>query len=380
MKILILNWRDIKHPQSGGAEILIYEMAKRWVKWGHQVTQFSASFPGGKTEEVIDGVKIIRWGSAKIPSFHIPVHLTAFWWYKKNGKGKFDVVIDKIHGIPFFTPFYVKEKKIALICEVAEEIWDQMFSFPWNCIGRLIEKFYLKTYQNIFFLTISSSTKIDLVKSGISKDKIQVLPMGVSLTSIPQTIKKEKLPTLIFAGRLCQMKGIEDGIKAFGMIRDKIPQSQLWIVGAGERNYVNKLKNYVKKLKLSESVSFFGFVSEEKKFALMKRAHILIHPSRREGWGLVVIEANAVGTPAVAYNAPGLRDSIRNGETGLLTQKNTFQFLTKDVLKLLKDKNLYKKLQNNTLAWSKNFTWEKSAKESLELIEKIMKSECEIVK
>lgn len=371
MKILILNWRDIKNPEGGGAEILTHEMAKRWVKWGHEVTQFSASFPGGEPEEIIDGVKIIRRGSPTIRSLSIPVHLAAFWWYQKNGKGRFDVVIDEIHGIPFFTPPYVKEKKIALICEVAQEIWDQMFSFPWNWMGHLIEKFYFKIYQRIPFLTISPSTKMDLLKCGISENQITVLPMGVNLLPVSQKIKKEKTPTLIFVGRLCQMKGIEEGIKAFRLIQKKISQAQFWIVGTGERDYVSKLKSHVRELKLSHSVSFFGFISEKKKFALMKRAHLLIHPSVREGWGLVVIEANNVRTPAVGYNVPGLRDSIKEGRTGLLTQENTPEFLAKGVVRLLKDKELYKKLQNNALAWSKKFTWEKTAKESLELIERL---------
>lgn len=368
MRILIFNWRDIKNPQGGGAEILTYEMAKRWVKWGHKVTQFSASFPGGKSEEVIDGVKIIRRGSPEVRSFSIPVHLAGFWFYQKHFKGKFDVVIDEIHGLPFFTPLYVKEKKVALICEVAREIWDYMFSFPWNLIGHLVEKFYFKIYKKTPFLTISSSTKKDLLRSGIAKDQIKVLPMGVNLIPLPENIKKEKVPTLIFVGRLSQMKGIEDGIKAFRLVQKRFPQAQLWVVGTGEKEYENELKKHVKKLKLDKSVSFFGFVSEKEKLTLMKQAHILIHSSVREGWGLVVIEANAMGTPAVVYNVPGLRDSTKNGVTGLICAKNTPENLAKNVIKLLEDKFLYETLQKNAYQWSKNFTWDKTAKECLRFL------------
>lgn len=321
MRILILNWRDIKNPQSGGAETLTYEMAKRWVKWGHQVTQFSAAFPGGKSEEVIDGVKIIRRGSPDVRSLSVSVHLVAFWFYQKYFKGKFDVVINEIHGLPFFTPLYVKEKKVVLICEVAREIWDHVFSFPWNWIGRLIEKFYFKIYKKTPFLTISSSIKKDLLRSGIAKDQIKILPMGVSLVPLPDNIKKEEVPTLIFIGRLSQMKGINDGIKAFRLVQKRFPQ-----------------------------------------------AHVLIHPSVREGWGLVVIEANAMNTPAVVYNVPGLRDSTKNGVTGLICVQNTPENLAKNVIKLLKDKSLYKTLQRNAHQWSKNFTWDKTAKECLRFL------------
>lgn len=367
MRIMIFNWRDIKNPFFGGAEILTHEIAKRWVKWGHQVTQFSASYPGGKSEEVVDGVKIIRQGSVNIRSFHIPVHLAAFWWYRKYGQGKFDLIIDEIHGIPFFTPFYVKEKKVALICEVAKEIWDQMFSFPWNAIGRVVEKFYFRIYQKVPFLTISFSTKKDLINCGIKKDKIKVLPMGVNLKTISPEVRKEKVPTLIFVGRLCQMKGIEDGIKAFKLVQKKIPQAQFWIVGTGEKSYVSQLKKCIEKMKLATNVSFFDFVSEKKKFILMKRAHVLIHPSVREGWGLVVIEANSMETPAVVYSVPGLCDSTKDGVTGLVCQDNQPRELAKNVLKLIKDKKLYQRLQKQSLEWSQQFSWEKTAQESLEL-------------
>ena len=202
MKVLILNWRDIKNPASGGAEILTHEMAKRWVKLGHQVTQFSSFYKQAKKEEIIDGVKIIRKGSPDVRRLLSSVHFQAFWYYKRQSKGKFDVVIDEIHGIPFFTPFFVEKRKIALICEVAGEIWDIVFKFPLNKVGKFAEDNYFSFYKNIHFLTISLSTKNDLIKKGVREKNITVLPMGINVPKNLKIVEKENNPTLIFVGRL----------------------------------------------------------------------------------------------------------------------------------------------------------------------------------
>src|SRR3989344_2724176 len=115
MKVLILNWRDIKNPQSGGAEILTHEIAKRLVKKGNSVTLFCSKYPGAKEREVLDGVEIIRQGYPDARLLLSSVHYKAFKFYRSKMMGKVDLVVDEIHGVPFFTPLYVKEKKIALI-------------------------------------------------------------------------------------------------------------------------------------------------------------------------------------------------------------------------------------------------------------------------
>jgi len=371
MKILILNWRDIKNPSSGGAEIFTHEMARRWILWGHQVTQFSAAFRGCEKEEIIDGVKVIRRGEPDIRSLSLPVHFWAFWYYLTKFRGKFDVVIDEIHGIPFFTPFFVKEKKVALICEVAKEIWDQMFKFPWNLVGRLMEKFYFKIYKNVHFLTISPSTKNDLIGVGIPDENITILPMGVTLNLPRKLPPKEGSPTFIFVGRLCKMKGVDEAIRAFSLLIEDFPKAEFWIVGNGEKEYVDYLRKLVNQKKLKTRVKFLGFVSEEEKFKLLARAYLLLHPSRREGWGLVVHEANSVGTPVIAYNSPGLRDIVKDGKNGLLCQENTPEEMCRLAIKLIKDKSLYKKLQKGGLQEVKKASWEKTARAALEILDKL---------
>lgn len=364
MNILILNWRDIKNPSFGGAEILTHEIAKRWVKLGHNVTLFSSVFPNSKKEEVVDGVKFIREGYADARFLFSSVHFLAYKFYRKN-PGKFDVIIDEVHGLPFFTPWYVKEKKIVLICEVAGDLWITMFGHIFGLIGRMIERYYIKlVYKNISYLTISNSTKEELIQEGVDPKKIVVLPMGAT---VPEKINKavrESQPTIIFVGRIAKSKGIEDVIIMLNKISNEYDKVRLWIVGAGAVEYIDYLKEMAKKLKIYDKITFFGFVSEEKKFDLMGRAHVLVVPSVKEGWGLIVPEAAYVGTPSVVYNSPGLRDVLKGSNYKKIVKENTPDALAKEVIKLLRDRNnsKYKKLD------AEDYSWDKTAETALQAI------------
>lgn len=366
MRILILNWRDIKHPLAGGAEISTHEHAKRWTKAGYKVIQFSSAIKDGKSEEVIDGIQIIRRGN------HYTVHLYAFFYYLKHLRSKVDLVIDEFHFIPFFTPLYVKEKKLAFIHETAEEVWFKNQPFPINIVGFLLEPLFFKFYKGISFMTVSQSTKKDLVRFGINDRKIKVINNGVKV--INSSSHKEKMPTMVYLGRLAKDKGTEDAISAFYEIQKHEKNSRLWIVGREEsRGYLKKLQDKVKDLNISKKIMFYGYVSEEKKFDLLKRAWVLIHPSIKEGWGLTVIEAASQGTPTVAYDISGLRDSIIDGKTGLLTDNKTAAGLTKKIMILFNNPSQYKTLSKNASLWSKKFNWEDSTKESLNLINNLIK-------
>lgn len=370
MRILIFNWRDVKNPQSGGAEILTHEMAKRWAASGNAVTQVSELYKGAKVYEIVDGVEIFRCGSAEFRSLHTrPIHLTAYWWYQKYKNSKFDVVIDEIHGIPFFTPLYVKENKVALICEVAHEIWDVMFQFPLNIIGKTIENNYFRFYKDIPFLTISKSTKNDLIAMGIKENNITVLPMGFNHPKLTKQFPKEKAPTLIFVGRLSQTKGIDDAITAFSQIKRIHQNAKLWIIGRGDRQYEENLKTHCRQLDIEDSVTFFGFVTEQKKFELMGRAHMLLAPSIKEGWGLIVTEASYVGTPAIVYNVGGLKDIITNKVNGLVVEKST-DAIVHAAVELLTNHDLYRKVQMGAIAFAKKQSWDRTAEVGLELLKK----------
>ena len=370
MRILILNWRDINNPLSGGAEILTHEIAKRLVALGNHVVQFSSFFPGAHHKEVVDNVEIVREGNADIRTLFASVHFRAFLYYQRE-KEKFDVVIDEIHGIPFFTPWYVKGKKIALICEVASDLWIKVFGPFFGLLGRMVEKFYLfLVYKNILFITISDSTKKDLIENGVNKEDVIVLPMGIDVPRNIGEAKKEKEKTLIFVGRLTASKGIEDALSALKeIVRSKIVR--LWVVGRGEVRYVQKLKRMCKQLHIEDNVTFYGFVPEREKFTLLARAHLLIHPSLREGFGLTIPEAGYVGTPVVAYNSPGLRDIVKNGKNGILVAENSPKSLASAVMQLLSDEPLYQKLCQGARKEARQYNWDNTASVMLDNLKKL---------
>ena len=365
MNILILNWRDPKNPKSGGAEIVTMEHAKAWVKNGHSVTWFTSKFKDAKNEEKIQGINIVRRGNFITVYFLAPL----YYFFSKN---KFDLVIDEIHGLPFFTPLYVRQPKIAFIHEVADEIWDFMYPFPINKIGKAIEPLYFKLYKNIKFWTDADSTIDDLVNKGIKRKNCIAINCPINNKTLTKIPKKETTPTFIFVSRVVKMKGIEEVIRAFFYILRDLKNAKLWIVGDGEKKYVEELKETMRSFSIAPKVKFFGRVDDNKKLELMRKAHLLLHASIKEGWGLVVMEAASQGTPSVVYNVSGLKDSVKNGKTGIVLKENTAKEMAREAVDLINNKQKYNNLQKNSLRWAKSLTWEKATKQSLGLLEDVI--------
>lgn len=370
MNILLLSWRGPGHPNAGGAEISTYEHARRWVQVGHQVTIFTSEYINCRKKELMSNINIIRDGKQ-----FFDVQWRGFCWYIFGKHAKFDLVIDQFHGIPFFTPLYIKEPKIAFIHEVTKEIWrfnpwPPPFNFIVSIIGIYLEPLVFKIlYKKIPFLTVSKSTKKDLKEWGIPEKNITIIQNGITGFNIRRSSSKEKEKTAIFLGSLSKDKGIEDAIRIFYYINRIEENWQFWVVGKADPNYLQFLKKMSKDMKL-RNIKFWGFVSEKNKYKLLARAHILVNPSIREGWGLVVIEAASVGTPTVGYNVPGLRDSIVNGKTGLLCEANPSD-CSQRIIDLISNEKTYQRFRQNCFKWAKHFNWDKSTKKSLFYIERV---------
>lgn len=371
MNILVFSWRDIKHPLAGGAEQVDHEHHKGWITGQHNVTLFSSYFKGAKKTENIDGINIIRMGNQILG-----VHLAAFYWYFFVRHDRFDLVVDEFHGIPFFTPFYVRRPIISVLQEVAREVWlKNDLSFPMNIIigyiGYFFEPYIFLLYKKIPFMVGSNSAKTELSRMRIPRKNIKVISHGVILDLPKNKLPKEKVKTVIFLGALAKDKGIEDAIKAFRILNDK-GNFQFWIIGKGEKDYLEKLKKLCRNEGINKKTKFWGFVSQKEKFNLLSKAHIMINPSLLEGFGLVNIEANSCGIPVVAYNSPGLTDSVKDGVSGIICKENTPENLAKNVIFLMKDKEKYKNMQKNAVKWCKKFNWDSSRKLSLDLIEEMV--------
>jgi glycosyltransferase involved in cell wall biosynthesis len=310
-------------------------------------------------DEMKDGIRYLRIGNSKT------LFLRAWWIFWGQLKGEFDVIIDEVHGLPMFSPLWAgKRKIIVLIHEVAQEIWSEMFRFPVSTLGRLIEKYLFPAlYNSIPFWVDCDSTKQDLVYLGIPEKNVTVVPCAID--PIPKIFpqKKEKPLTCIFVARLVKMKGIEYALETFAEILKQEPTAKLWIVGSGEPEYVETLKQKSQTLGVSQSTKFWGKVAEKKKFELMARAHVLIHTSIREGFGLTILEANSQSTPAAVFDVAALRDLV-NTRNGLIVPFPATDTLAHKIVKLYRDKVAYRRFQKAAYTFSQQFRWSTFTKQS----------------
>ena len=359
--ILWLSWRDIKNPDAGGAEKVSIETASRFVRDDADVTIFTSRFKKAKSEEIIKGVKIIRRGN----------RLTCRFWalfYYLNHRNAFDLIIDEINTIPFFSIFYAKDKTITLIHQLAREFWFSQTPWPISLIGYRLEPFALKLYKDRPTIVVSRSTENDLEKLGF--EKLKIVREGLDFK--PQyPNSKENL--ILFIGRLIEPKGPRDAITAFRKISNLIPGSKLVIIGRGDPVFTASLKLQVKDLSLKNKVKFTDFIPESEKINYLSKAKIVLIPSIREGWGLVATETNALGAVPIAYNVPGLRDSIKNRKTGILTKTNP-QSLAEAAIKIMKDNLLRNRISRTGYEWSKEFSWENCYQDFRNFIEETLKS------
>ncbi len=365
MRILIINWRSIKDVLEGGAERATFEFAKRWVSvHGAEVFWLSPKYKNDCVDETIDGVKFVYVGLPLSRNIFKLMYLFPYFYfsvistYFTKFRNKIDIVIDQVHGIPYLTPLYVIEKKIIYIHEVAGAIWDLMYPFPINLIGRFFERLFFLPYSDIKFIANSNSTKKDLIeKVKIQNKNIKIINYGVSAPKNELVGVKESVFTVMYLNRIVKMKGIERGLKSFAKVVKKIPQAKLWVVGTGEQIYLNELKTLVNDLNLANNVVFKGFVDGKDKFDLLSRSHVLINPSYLEGWGLVNIEANRMGTPAVVFNVRGSIDSVVDGVNGYICPNDDLDCFSEKIIEAGNNDALRK----SAIDYSQKFDWDLQA-------------------
>jgi glycosyltransferase involved in cell wall biosynthesis len=356
LRILILNWRCPRNPLAGGAESVTFELARRLVLGGDAVEWFSASFPGAPPEEMLDGVRIVRAGR------QWTVHWKAFQRYRRVTGDRFDVVVDQVNTVPFFTPFWANVPQVMFIHQLAREVWWYESPFPLNAIGFVAEPIYLRAYRSRSVITVSESTRADLLRLGFKK-RIAVIPQGLEPLedrfSPPSPPHQVETATFLYVGRLTRSKRVADIVRAFGVFVQEAGQGTLTLLGDGPPAYVDELRALAARLGILQRIRFLGRVSAEQKHQEMAGAHALLLASVREGWGLVVTEAAALGTPAIAYDVPGLRDSVRHEETGLLV-KATPEALAQSMLRVWRDPNLHERLSSGARSWSHDFSFDRT--------------------
>jgi glycosyltransferase involved in cell wall biosynthesis len=284
--------------------------------------------------------------------------------YAKTHLSEYDLIIDEINTVPFRAKTIANDKPvIAVIHQLAREVWFYETKFPISLLGYFgLEPLWLRGYKKIPTITVSESTRSDLFDRGF--EKVQVVHNGIGTKPLSAVPTKDAKPVLIFLGRLVRCKRPQHAIEAFERVKAIRPEAELWVVGDGY------LKFRLQKQACS-GVKFFGRVSDEEKFDLLKQARVLLAPSVREGWGISVIEANAMGTPAVGYDVPGLRDSIIHGSTGYLVEPGEINALARSAMRILSEPATENSLCNASLQWARNFNWENSTQRFNDLLQSV---------
>jgi glycosyltransferase involved in cell wall biosynthesis len=347
MRFLMLNWRDPENPISGGAERVSLAYLSGLVQRGHEVYWFANDFPGAKRESEISGIKIIRGGGKGSSIFK------AKSWYRTQKK--FDLVIDQHHGIPWYAPWWCGTNCVAYIHEVLGPIWNSFYTWPLSSIGQLQERWTHRLYRNVPFWTPSNCTKDLLHEHGV-KD-VYVFYNGKDATPL-NALEPKPLQSplqLIAVSRLAPNKRVDHAIHTLKILKQQGADVRLTVVGSGEVE--NDLKQLANDLGVADAVEFTGRLDEQQKDERLRSAHFLIHTSVREGWGLNVIEANAMGTPAIVYPVGGLVDSTLHNETGIVTREESPESVARAVTEIMKSPEKYSQLRLNAWNRSKSLQW-----------------------
>ena len=349
MKILWFTWKDSSHPQAGGAEMIGGALGRALTAAGHEVIFLTAGYAGCKRREYAGRCKVIRLGGRWTVYWH------AYRYYRKHLRGWADVAIDEMNTMPFFARLYVKEKNVMLVHQLCREIWFYQMFFPLDLIGYLLEPLYLRLLRKSGVITVSASTKKDLMRFGFDEDAIGIISEALDIVPVKDigTIPKYATPTVISLGSVRRMKRTDDIIRAFEIAKAKMPELRLIIAGDYANSFGRKAFRMAKLSKYAASIKFCGRITGEEKIELLQNSHILLAASVKEGWGLVVTEAASQGTPAVVYSVDGLRDSVRHEETGLVCEHNSPRVMAANILDLLNDRERYERYRRSAWEWSK---------------------------
>ncbi|MBD3421771.1 MAG: glycosyltransferase [Chitinivibrionales bacterium] len=349
-RILLINWRDIKNPEAGGAEVYYHEIFRRIAAAGkYEVDVLAHGFADASPEEVVDGTRIVRKGGKLLFNFE-----TVFWVMRHQHR--YDLIIEDINKVPFFTPLLVKKPRLHMIMHffgsaIFNEIHPVMASYIF-AMESLVNIVYAKER----FLAISESTRKDIQDKCPHNSAVHVVEPGIDVDFFRPTMQKDINPLLVYFGRLKKYKNVQFIIKCLKRLQEEFPAVKLVVAGTGD--YAGKLQTLTTTLQLQDVVSFPGFVSEEEKRNLLSRAWLMVNPSVKEGWGITNIEANLCGTLSVSSNVHGLRDSVRDGETGVLFKLNNESDYVNRVARLLRDAVLRRKMEAKAMAFGKQFAWD----------------------
>jgi len=375
LRILWYNWRCIKHPLAGGAEVYTHEIARRLAREGHEVVLVTSRPRNLPKEEVINGYKVIRVGNR----YTVYLHAKKVYQELREQGWRPDIVIDEVNAIPFLTPKYVKEPIAMLIHQLCKECWSYAIHpliqpFGW-WLERRLHRIYVESARKgklRAVITVSPSTKQDLAELGYPEDKIFIVHNGLDWDFYKDCadLCRDKEDHVVYVGRITPYKKLEDLVKAWRIVEQEHNGAELVIAGRAEPKYLRRLVELAKKLNLKR-VKFRTNIPRQEKKLLLAKAKMLVYTSVREGWGQTILEAAACKTPAIAYNVPGLRDSVKHMKTGILVEPGNIEQLAKTMVWLLTDGTLRNRFAENAYKNVQQYTWDNTAQTYIRVLDEV---------
>ncbi|MDI6851297.1 MAG: glycosyltransferase family 4 protein [bacterium] len=349
MKILVVNWQDLAHPLSGGAEVHLHQFFSYFVEKGHSVTLLCSSYKGLSGFDEKDGIRIIRKGNRFLFNFLVPFYVRSL--LKSED---FDVIVEDVNKIPFFLRFFVKKPIIVVTHHFFGKVIFQETNPLFGLYVYLFEKLFFKTYRRLPIITVSESTKEEMVKHGISDCSIKVVYNAVNLNFF-RPGKKSEIPFILYLGRLKKYKRIDFFIKSIKVLRDEYYSGPLKVEIVGDGDARKGLEELVKKYGLSDVVKFTGYVSENVKSEKLRSAWLVINTSPKEGWGIVVMEAQASGTPVIVFDSPGLREAVKNNFSGFVVPFGNIDLVAQKAYEVISREDLRNRLSEGARKWAEEF-------------------------
>lgn len=364
MRILVLNWQDSANPQAGGAELHLQQIFSRVVQRGHRVDLLCSGWASVQSRVNLDGIDVHRIGTR-----HTYPFLAKRYYRKHLARNEYDVVIEDLNKIPLYTPLWEVKKLVALVHHLFGGTVFREATPPLAAAVWLSERPLGLLYRKVPFQAVSKSTAEDLVRRGIPRESIRVIYNGVdSETLTPNSSERAEKPVFVYLGRLKKYKRVDTVIRAFASLN--VPDATLEIAGAGDHRA--PLEGLAQSLHVEDRVKFLGFVPEEQKVHLLRRAWASVLASPKEGWGISNLEAAACGTPVIAADSPGIRESVIDGETGFLVQQNDPEAMAAAMRGLVQSPDLVAVLGTAARRFAQQFTWDRSANETLAHLEEVI--------
>ena len=357
MRILLVNWNDRENPHAGGAEIHVHEIFGRLARQGHAIDLVTSGWSGAAPHAELDGMHVRRVGGRH--TFALRARAAVRRLLAAN---RYDVVVEDINKLPLFLAGLTDRPFCALVPHLFGATAFREASWPIAAVVWAAERPIPRAYRRAWFHAISESTRDDLVRRGVPAERVEVIYPGVDASwyAPDATVARADAPTFLYVGRLKRYKGVEIALRALALARASRADLVLEVAGQGDDR--RRLERLARSLGIAAGVWFLGFVTEEEKRRRLRRAWALVFPSPKEGWGISNMEAAACGTPALASDSPGLRESVQDGETGFLVTHGDAHALAQRMLALAADPALVARLGRGGRAFAERLSWERAAR------------------